>query len=215
MSKYFNYFPKTAYSLDDAVTNLDVITKLSSNFVIDEKFKTNISVYYTYTISDGETPEIIASKLYDDPEAHWVIMAMNNITHPSLQWPKTNLQLNTFIDLKYNGSEYANSNVSGDGIAWSKSNNKSYYIEETVKIISTGDTQKNKIVIDPYLYANTSDSVSTYTLKSGTQIEVRRIKKTESYFDYEQELNETKRNLKILKKEFIPALKNEFIRVME
>lgn len=215
MSNYFNYFPKTTYSLDNSVTNLDVVTKLSSNFIIDEKFKSNISVYYKYTISDGETPEIIASKLYDDPEFHWVIMSLNNIKHPSLEWPKTNYELNKFIDLKYSSSEYANSNVSGDGIVWSKTNIKTHYIQEDVEIILTGDVKTNKIVIDSYVYANTSDSVATHTLQNGTQIKITRNKKTETYFDYEQELNESKRNIKILKREFLPSLKNEFKKIME
>jgi hypothetical protein len=38
----------------------------------------NITVYDQYDIVDGETPEIIAAKIYGNPLYHWVIMLANN-----------------------------------------------------------------------------------------------------------------------------------------
>ena len=33
-----------------------------------------------------ETPEIIADKLYQDPELHWIVMLVNNVTDRYHQW---------------------------------------------------------------------------------------------------------------------------------
>ena len=47
------------------------------------KVKTNSLLFDTYKVREGETPEMIADKLYDDPELHWVILLINDISLPS------------------------------------------------------------------------------------------------------------------------------------
>ena len=58
-------------------------------------------------------------------------------------------------------------------------------------------------------------STSTYTLDDGSQITERVTKETQSYYDYENELNETKRTIRLLKPEFIPAVEKEFKKVIK
>ena len=41
---------------------------------------------YDYDVQDGETPEMIAHKYYDDPELHLTIMIANNITDYYSEW---------------------------------------------------------------------------------------------------------------------------------
>ena len=47
---------------------------------LDQKLKSTVSLFDTYDVKNGETPEIIADKLYDDPKLHWIIMLINNVT---------------------------------------------------------------------------------------------------------------------------------------
>ena len=65
------------------------------------KVRTNTLLYDTYDVKEGETPEMIADKLYDNPELHWVILYINNITDRYHQWPMNFGQFNAFIDDKY------------------------------------------------------------------------------------------------------------------
>ena len=39
---------------------------------LGQKLK-QISFFDTYDVKNGETPEIIADKLYDDPKLHWIV----------------------------------------------------------------------------------------------------------------------------------------------
>ena len=48
-----------------------------------------------------ETPEEIADKLYDDPELHWVVLMVNNITDRYHQWPMNNRQFLAHIAARY------------------------------------------------------------------------------------------------------------------
>ena len=65
------------------------------------KVKTNISVFDTYDVKEGETPEMIADKLYDDPELHWVVLLMNDISDRYHQWPLNHNQFIAHINDKY------------------------------------------------------------------------------------------------------------------
>ena len=67
---------------------------------------------------DGETPEILASKLYNDPELHWIILLLNDITDRYHQWPQNTNQFIAYINDKYSNVDathhYEISQVSGD-----------------------------------------------------------------------------------------------------
>ena len=74
---YFESFPKIFY---DSVGqgNPKVVTNLLRRVAIRAKVKTNTMLYDTYDVKSGEKPEIIADKLYKDPELHWIVILVNN-----------------------------------------------------------------------------------------------------------------------------------------
>jgi hypothetical protein len=114
---YFSSFPTIPY---DSVGNGDfkMVTNLLKRVSIRSKVKANVSVFDTYDIKEGETPEMIADKLYDDPQLHWIVLMMNNITDRYHQWPKNNNQFLSFIRDKYDNPQgihhYEINQVSGD-----------------------------------------------------------------------------------------------------
>jgi len=89
MSKYFNYFPKTFYKLNENSNDVDTVTNITSRFGFEQTFKNNSAVYYEYDVQDSDTPEIIASKIYKDPEKHWVVLLFNDILDPQFDWSRT------------------------------------------------------------------------------------------------------------------------------
>ena len=114
---YFSSFPYIPY---DSVGNgeFKMVTNLLKRVSIRSKVKTNVLVFDTYDVKEGETPEMIADKLYDDPQLHWVVLMMNNITDRYHQWPKNNNQFLAFVDDKYDDPQgihhYEINQVSGD-----------------------------------------------------------------------------------------------------
>ena len=97
---YFNSFPLIPYdSVGDG--EFKVVTNLLKRVAIRQKVKTNVLVFDTYDVRMGETPEEIADKLYNDPELHWVVLLMNDITDRYHQWPKTENQFIAHINDKY------------------------------------------------------------------------------------------------------------------
>ena len=114
---YFANFPIITYdSVGDG--NFKIVTNLLKRVALRAKVRTNTLLYDTYDVKEGETPEMIADKLYDDPELHWVILFVNNITDRYHQWPMNFGQFNAFIADKYSNIDavhhYEISQTSGD-----------------------------------------------------------------------------------------------------
>jgi len=70
-----------------------------------QKVKVNTMFFDTYDVKNGETPESIAFKLYDNAELHWVVMLVNNITDRFHDWPMTEAQFLNFINDKYSNPD--------------------------------------------------------------------------------------------------------------
>ena len=97
---YFNAFPIIPYdSIGDY--NFKDVTNLLRRVRLRTKVKTNVMLFDTYDVKNGETPEMIADKLYGDPELHWVVLMVNDITDRFHQWPLSVAQLNQYITDKY------------------------------------------------------------------------------------------------------------------
>lgn len=97
---YFNNFPIIPYdSVGDG--NIKLVTNLLKRVALRSKVRTNTLLFETYDVRDGETPEMLANKLYGDPNLHWVILYVNNVTDRYHQWPMTSAQFNAFLTEKY------------------------------------------------------------------------------------------------------------------
>jgi hypothetical protein len=208
MSKYFNYFPKTLYTSD--AENGVVVTNIISRFAFEKSYRDNSAVYYEYDIQDSDTPEIIADKMYGNSERHWIVLMMNEIVDPQFDWPLDQRTIISYINNKYS----ANASVGQTGISWAQQNTQSYYKIETRTTNSTNTSIEKRIQIDSNTYANLSASITNVTLKDGNAITITVTKETQSYYDYEINLNESKRKIKLIKPEFVNRLEEELISVL-
>lgn len=210
MANYFSKFPKLFYNFD-RINNSEYVTNILSRFSFENKLKENTSVYYIYDVLEGETPEIIASKLYESAEKHWIVLLLNDIVDPQYDWPLDYETLNRYIDSKY--LPETNSTVPGSGLIWSKTNVKSYYRVER-QIISSDIVNEKKYEVDFETYENIVVSPgNVLTLEDGSLVVFETDKAIQTYYDYELEQNESKRKIKLLKREFVPALEEELERV--
>jgi len=97
---YFQAFPVIPYDNVGKGEFKDV-TNLLRRVAVRSKVKTSTVMFDTYDVKEGDTPESIADKLYDDPELHWIILLMNNITDRYHQWPMRMPQFQAFVTEKY------------------------------------------------------------------------------------------------------------------
>ena len=145
---YFDSFPVIRYgSTDGTIKN---VTNLLRRVAIRSKLKTNVSFFDTYDVKNGETPEIIADKLYDDPKLHWIIMLVNNVTDRYHDWPMSETQFNSYLNEKYSNP---------DGI-------HHYEISQ-----ESGDTTQKIEVYDPELISSDTDAYTSATAITNREFE--------------------------------------------
>ena len=217
MSKFFNYFPKTLYTSDNINSGLDTVTNIISRFSFEKTLKQNSAAFYKYQIQDSDTPEIIAAKYYDHPERHWIVLMFNDIIDPQYDWPLQYSTFINFVDKKYTANGSANTTVQ-TGLAWAMSVNN---VQAYYKIVTRTNIDKESIVetiqVNASTYANvvTPAIPTTITLQSGDVITQTVTREKKTYYDYEMELNETKRDIVLLKPDFVPQVEKEFKKVIK
>tara|TARA_R110000765_G_scaffold234779_1_gene337795 strand:+ start:42 stop:584 length:543 start_codon:yes stop_codon:yes gene_type:complete len=114
---YFSLFPTIFY---DAVGNSDpkIVTHLLKRVALHSKASESVALFDTYDVRNGETPEMIAHKYYDDAEYHWVVLLVNNITDRYHQWPMNTRQFLAHLAERYDNVDavhhYEINQVSGD-----------------------------------------------------------------------------------------------------
>jgi hypothetical protein len=211
MANYFSKFPKVYHSFD-GFNSSQFITNLLTRFTFEQSFKTNTAAFYEYDVREGDTPEIVASKIYSSPERHWIVLLMNEIVDPQFDWPLQYETLTRFIDAKY--IDNAVSNTAGQGILWSKANIHSYYRVEKQRL-PDGSISLQKYEVDANTYANTTISLNnSVTLSDNAVVIFDTTKETQTYYDYELSVNESKRRIKLLKPELVEALEEELGRLL-
>ena len=110
-------FPVIPYDSVGDYKHKDV-TNLLRRVGMRAKVKANTLVFDTYDVRNGETPESLAHKLYDDAELHWVILMVNDITDRFHDWPMSESQFLQYLNERYDNVDeihhYEISQESGD-----------------------------------------------------------------------------------------------------
>ena len=224
---YFKSFPYTFYSLDDAAT-VQVVTNITNRATLSKETKTNLSLYDEYDIKDGETPELVADKFYSNPELHWIVLHYNDILDPRFDWPLDTNNLNRYVTGKYNDVnavhhyEDANGNYTNGNVYLLSSN---AFTNFSVNDVLTNNTNigigyiTSKISASNVIVTVTSGGFKTgdQILKSSNTAISANITSTVvisgtpvTNFTLEDENNEAKRRIKILKPVYVDAVVLDF-----
>ena len=174
---YFSRFPTTTF---DGQVVLDITRKAKLKKLV----KSSALAYMNYTVADGERPEDVAYFYYDDPAFAWLVLLSNDIVDPYTDWPKTDVDLNEMIKIKY----ASQANTTGEAVLdWSKNTtigaNVVYYQSLT----------------DPEIKLNRA---SFFNSPSTEFFPVR-------VYDYEVELNEQRKQILLVNKGFLPFIADQ------
>ena len=163
-----------------------------------DSIKTNSMIYYTYLVKDGETPEIIAAKYYDNPNRHWIILLANDIIDPQYDWVMSYDVFNNYIIKKYDSIASAKTTIS-------------HYTKTITKTDSvTGVQTQTVYVIDQGTYNNLPDSeYQTIGLSSGGAVSIVTTRQVIFAYDDEEAKNEAKRTIKIIDKRYAQQIEKE------
>jgi hypothetical protein len=200
--QYFDTLPKIIKT--DAKGNSYLLTNILARANLLQNFLTSPAIYYEYDIQDGDTPEIIAHKYYGDVYRYWVVLFANQIIDPQWEWPMSGVVFESYIDNKYT---LASPSVNPLTTV--------HHYEKQIDTldISTNITTTNKIAISQTTYNSLTTGTTNYSLATGT-VKVTISKNLINIYNYELQLNEDKRSIKILKNNYVGQLEKQFKSLM-
>ena len=99
---YFKDFPKFIYDFNYGTNSkTSVVTDITRNVRFRKEIFSSVAYYDEYDIVDGETPEIIAEKIYGNAEYHWILMVANDKYDYISDFPLAEQQLTRHIQEVY------------------------------------------------------------------------------------------------------------------
>ena len=230
---YFEAMPQTLYSLEDDRSNVKLVTNITTRVKINDQVKNQYGLFEEYDVKNGETPELVAEKFYNNSKLHWIILHYNDIIDPRFDWV---MDTNNLV--KYVTGKYSNIN----GIHHYEDANEAY-TNGNVYLLSSaafGNFTAGDVIInntDPgigYITTKTSNSnviitVSSGGFSSGDQIKLNSNAQVNANitssvtisgtpvtnYVYEDIVNEAKRRIKILKLVYVDPVVKEFKKNLE
>lgn len=219
MAKFFDVFPRTLYKIDGKrYGNFDTVTNVMFRIGMVRDTINNSAAYIRYTIKDGDTPESLADKFYDDPEAHWMILYANDIYNPYKDWPMDQRSFRNYIIDNYGSVEAAQTTYHHfEKVIRRETNNvvteTRFQVDEaTINNTEIEAYESYQSLEDAYLAVNfgeTSRTTTNSSIEGQTVIETISKDRISNY-DYEQQVNEAKRLIKVVKKEYYSRIMSEF-----
>ena len=198
--KYFSAIP--LIDITDASGTTQTYKNILARVSVIPSILSNPLVYYSYDIQDGDTPEIVAQKYYGDGYRYWIVLFCNNLMDPQWDWPLNNNTLDKFITEKY------------DALGFDPYTTVKSYQKVTTQVNSvSGETTVNTVNISQQEYDDFVPYSDTFTI-SGETVSISIERSTQSYYDYEVSLNESKRNIKLLNKNYVQQVENEFKKLL-
>ena len=189
---YFRELPNLLYPsfLPNKKSSLDYI-RVKNVFrmvkVRDELYN-NFVIFQKYEIPEGARPDTVAEDLYGTPNLDWVVLTVSGIINVRNEWPLSNRDLYNYCFEKY-----------GDSL-----NNTRFFETTEVKDSSGRLTlPKGKVVESNFAIPNPTNPSATLNPVVGI-----------SNFIYETRINEEKRNINVLRQEYITEFLDDMREIM-
>ena len=234
---YFANISNAAIDID-ASGNLDILKNLTSKAKVSDELINSASYYQTIEVIDGERPDHLSKRLYNNDKYHWTFLLLNpHLKNIWDDWPMKYSQLVEYCTNKYQYlagdtdddlndkftlGETVTGSVSGaQGILKEIHVNMGYLVIEKTSgtFAIAGETIQG---------INSQDSVACNFVKSqayaphhhvddstGAWVPRRLAGTTAySYIDYESAVTEQNRNLKVIKPHNIKDVARKFMKAM-
>ena len=224
MASYFSYFPNIEYvsrttdrsSAEEYITVKNIFKRAT----IRNDFYNVATAFEDYMIIANERPDQVAEAVYGDPRYDWVVLTANNITNMREQWPLNAQDFQNYILEKYK-TESALTEIHHYITEISIDSRKRIVVPEGLRVDSNFNSQyldqSTRVEINYGGTLNditTIDNVGTVRDSDGNIVTHDNVLAITNY-EYEENLNDAKRRIKILKEDYLDVVINDMRRIMK
>ena len=179
MANYFRSIPSINYDIwGTEPRHYQSVTNIMKRVKFKPEVLEDISEYYPYIVRDGERPDIISFQQYETVAFSYLILLINDIQDPIFDWPLSTQQFEQYILNKYGSVNSAMMTT------------KYYYQIIRAEVARTGTSERVpevKFIVDE----------TTYNALDQT------LRKTQTMYDWEDELNNDKKEIRLISPNFI------------
>ena len=224
MASYFSYFPDISYvsrttdrsSSDEYITVKNIFKRAK----IRNDFYSVATAFEDYMIVGDERPDQVAEAVYGDPRLDWVVLTVNNITKIRDEWPLKSQDFQKYLLEKYETEENFTKIhhyitellldgkqriIVPEGLRVDSNFNSKYLDQSTISEVNYGGALND---------ITTVDNAGTVKDSNGSIVTHDNILAVTNY-EHEENLNDAKRRIKLLKEEFLDVVISDMRRIMK
>ena len=194
-NSYFRQLPNLDYpSLKNdrqSAYDYQVVKNIFKRAVLRNDVFDEVTAFTKYSVEGDERPDQVAFDFYQDPNLDWVVLTTNNIVHVRDEWPMGNQDFLTYLNGKYTAEELTNI----------------HHYETDVLRDSRGRLIHPKGLTVPSNYS--ISFLDNGVLRTESKIT------SFTFLEHETNLNDEKRNINILKPEYLTVFLEDFENIME
>jgi Base plate wedge protein 53 len=185
MSLFFRPYPTVRYRIPGRKESI-AVTDITRRFALSNFFKNAAVNFDEYYVQDGERPDTVAYDYYGDETFDWLVLITNEMKDPYFDWVLGYEELNLYIKQKYGSVSVAHQTV--------------HHYEKIIQPAREVNTAQGRqllpektLVVDYATYANL----------------IATNRKSVSIFDYETDLNDTRRHIYLLDLNYLGIVKTQ------
>tara|TARA_R100001463_G_scaffold26003_1_gene61134 strand:- start:85 stop:738 length:654 start_codon:yes stop_codon:yes gene_type:complete len=190
MSKYFSIVPDFEYvsRLPDAnISDYINVKNFFKRITLKQDVYQDLSFFTKYKVEGDDRPDNVAFKEYGRSDLDWIVLTSNNILNIQSEWPMPQFEFDKYLIEKYG--------------TYDNLNNTHHH--ETTEL----KNNDNVIIVQKGLRVDSNYSI-TYFEDSGMVTQNPVVEVTN--YQYEEQLNDSKRNIFLLKDIYLNVIIDDF-----
>ncbi len=199
MSSYFQRVPDFNYVSrlpDSKIGDYIRVKNLFKKGKLREDIFQNLAFFEKYKIVGDDRPDNVAFEIYDDSSLDWLVLLSNNVLNVQSEWPLPQTDFDRFVLDKYGDYDTLYNGIH-------------HYETEEVK------NSQGVTIVPARLQVDASYSVSYYDFFTGLQITTGNISVPITNYEYEEKVDNDKRNIFLLKSTYLGVIINDMPEIME
>ena len=193
MASYFRNIPDFEYVSRTADTkNISEYQKVKNLFrrgKLKNDIFNNLTYFTKYQIIGDDRPDNVAYNVYNDETLDWIVLLSNNITNIQTEWPLDHQSYYNFLIDKYGSEEEIHA----------------VHHYETTEVRDTNRT----IIVPKGLKVPQNYSIEFYDSRVSSYTTVSNITTEITNYEYENKIENEKRNIYVLKPAYLNIILND------
>ena len=192
MSSYFSEVPNFEYVSrlpDSKISDYITVKNFFKRGFLREDIFQNLTFFTKYQIQGSDRPDNVASQVYNDSTLDWLVLMSNNIVNIQNEWPLSNLDFDELMLDKYGSYDTLFNGI---------------HHYETIEVKDARDVK----ILNAGLKVESDYSI-TFFDERANQMKTETPTIPVTNYQYEQKVNEDKRNIYLLQPRYVQVVRDD------